>query len=125
MILHSVPHLGPIDFEVFNEAKDILGDRFPSLLDRFQKDTCAILSSIEFARASNDYDGIRDAAHSLKSASFQMGARHMSHYASAIEGALISTPKLSTIQDEAELDSIIENLRQAFSTYQEDVSSLI
>ena len=110
-----------IDAEILQEAQEILGDGFNDLLVQFKMDTKALLSTIEFSRASNDYQGIKDSAHSMKSASFQMGATKMNYYADEIENFLNASPVLSTIQDEKKLDDLIGNLREAFSTYQDDV----
>lgn len=112
------------DFEIVDEVKDVLGDQFITLLDRFQNDTTEQLSTVEISRASNDYKSVRDAAHSMKSSSYQMGAMQMHHYAEAIE-TLLNTNTPSTIEDETQLSGLIEGLQRAFASYQDDISAYL
>lgn len=111
-----------VDHEVVDEMRDMLGDQFPALYDRFANDTQALLSTIEFSRASGDVEGIRDAVHSLKSSSFQMGAARVSYHAHHIEVFMNRDKPLTSIRDEGRLDTMIDKLRQAYMAYQNDIS---
>ena len=110
-----------LNLEIINEAKDVLGDRFQLLLNRFITDTNGLLSTIEFSRASNDYRSVTEAAHSLKSASCQMGAMQMQHISGQIEGFLHNKKTITTIAEESALDAMIVALRSSFADYQTDI----
>lgn len=114
-----------LDLEIIAEAKEILGVRFADLLKRFIADTNGLLSTIEFSRASNNYTIVRDCAHSLKSASYQMGAAHVHTIAAQIENFLYHNHSLKTIDSETTLDGMIDALQNAFATYQTDISRLL
>ncbi|NZA25537.1 Hpt domain-containing protein [Luteimonas sp. SJ-92] len=63
----------------------MLGDEVDRLVDVFLEDTPRLLARLEIAAAAPDYDALRDAAHSLKSSSANLGAMLLSAAAKRIE----------------------------------------
>ena len=74
-----------IDEEVLGELRTILGDEVEHLVDVFLEDTPKLLARLEIAAAGPDYDDLRDAAHSLKSSSANLGAMLLSAAARRVE----------------------------------------
>lgn len=74
-----------IDHEVLDDLRSVLGDEVDRLIDVFLDDTPRLLSALENAVDGPDYDGLRDAAHSLKSSSANLGAMSLSAAARRIE----------------------------------------
>ncbi|MCD9007719.1 response regulator [Luteimonas sp. XNQY3] len=74
-----------IDHEVLDDLRTVLGDEVDRLIDVFLDDTPRLLSALENAVDGPDYDGLRDAAHSLKSSSANLGAMSLSAAARRIE----------------------------------------
>src|SRR5690606_6175853 len=81
-----VPPPPLIDHEVLDELRALLGGEVDRLIDVFLEDTPRLVSTLE-AAASNgpDYAALRDAAHSLKSSSANLGAMSLSAAAKRIE----------------------------------------
>ncbi|WP_407353934.1 ATP-binding protein [Luteimonas sp. R10] len=74
-----------IDREVLDELRSMLGDEVDRLIEVFLEDTPRLLARLEIAAAGPDYDALRDAAHSLKSSSANLGAMLLSAAAKRIE----------------------------------------
>jgi len=74
-----------IDHEVLDDLRTVLGDEVDRLIDMFLDDTPRLLAALENAVDGPDYDGLRDAAHSLKSSSANLGAMSLSAAARRIE----------------------------------------
>ena len=75
-----------IDQEVLDELRSMLGGEVDRLIDVFLEDTPRLVSALEAAASSGpDYTALRDAAHSLKSSSANLGAMSLSAAAKRIE----------------------------------------
>jgi CheY-like chemotaxis protein len=75
-----------IDQEVLDELRSMLGGEVDRLIDVFLEDTPRLVSALEVAASSGpDYVALRDAAHSLKSSSANLGAMSLSAAAKRIE----------------------------------------
>ncbi len=74
-----------IDQEVLVELRSLLGSDVDHLIDVFLEDTPRILSALESAAIGPDYDALRDAAHSLKSSSANLGAMSLSAASRRVE----------------------------------------
>ncbi|WP_255516328.1 ATP-binding protein [Luteimonas suaedae] len=74
-----------IDQDVLDELRSMLGDEVDRLIEVFLEDTPRLLARLEIAAAGPDYDALRDAAHSLKSSSANLGAMLLSAAARRIE----------------------------------------
>jgi CheY-like chemotaxis protein len=81
-----VPPPPLIDQEVLDELRSMLGGEVDRLIDVFLEDTPRLVSALETAASSGpDYVALRDAAHSLKSSSANLGAMSLSAAAKRIE----------------------------------------
>ena len=74
-----------IDEEVLEELRSMLGDEVQHLVEVFLEDTPKLLARLEVAASEGDMDGLRDAAHSLKSSSANLGAMLLSAAARRVE----------------------------------------
>nr|WP_255682251.1 hybrid sensor histidine kinase/response regulator [Luteimonas sp. BDR2-5] len=74
-----------IDQEVLEDLRVMLGTELDRLIDVFLDDTPRLLAAMENAVDGPDYDALRDAAHSLKSSSANLGAMSLSAAAKRIE----------------------------------------
>lgn len=85
----SMPRSQPpppvIDAEVLEDLRELLGDEVDRLVDIFLDDTPRLLLALENAVEGPDYVALREAAHSLKSSSANLGAMSLSAAARRIE----------------------------------------
>ncbi|MEO6138925.1 MAG: ATP-binding protein [Luteimonas sp.] len=77
---------GPvIDKDILNELRSVLGADVDKLIDLFLDDTPMLLARMEAAALMPDYEELREAAHSLKSSSANLGAMALSTAAKRVE----------------------------------------
>jgi len=74
-----------IDTYKLVELKNLLEDSFPMLVDTFLSDTDLQIHKLEECILRLDYSEIKKIAHSMKGASANMGAKHLSSLAGQIE----------------------------------------
>ncbi|WP_425599838.1 ATP-binding protein [Luteimonas aestuarii] len=74
-----------LEAEIIEDLRAMLGDEVDRLVDVFLEDTPRLLKDLENAAAGPDYDALRDAAHSLKSSSANLGAMSLSAAAKRVE----------------------------------------
>ena len=74
-----------IDMSILDELRDMLGDEVDRLIDLFLDDTPRLISALEASAIGPDYTSMRDAAHSLKSSSANLGALSLSAAAKRVE----------------------------------------
>jgi signal transduction histidine kinase/DNA-binding NarL/FixJ family response regulator/HPt (histidine-containing phosphotransfer) domain-containing protein len=87
--IHRMPSNAPppINREIVEDLRDIMGDEFASLVRVFLEDAPRSLIRLEAAAAAGDNDGLISPAHSLKSTSANLGAMEVSAQAKHIEHA--------------------------------------
>ena len=76
---------GPIDLEVIDELRAVLGDEVRHLIQVFLDDAPSLIAKLETAATRPDYPLLYEAAHSLKSSSANLGAMQLSAAARKIE----------------------------------------
>jgi len=74
-----------LDTDILDDLHAMLGDEVERLIDVFLDDTPRLVQALENAAAGPDYDALRDAAHSLKSSSANLGAMSLSAAAKRVE----------------------------------------
>jgi HPt (histidine-containing phosphotransfer) domain-containing protein len=80
------PVLPPVlDHEILEELRAMLGGDLDHLIDVFLADTPRLIGTLEQAATGPDYEALRDAAHSLKSSSANLGAMSLSAAAKRVE----------------------------------------
>jgi HPt (histidine-containing phosphotransfer) domain-containing protein len=81
-----------LDPSVLDELRSILGGEVDRLIEVFLDDTPTIIAALETAAAGPDMEGLRNAAHTLKSSSANLGAMSLSNAAKRVElGARMGT----------------------------------
>jgi HPt (histidine-containing phosphotransfer) domain-containing protein len=89
---HAEPPAPVLDMSVLDELRSILGGEVERLVEVFLDDTPTIIAALEIAAAGPDMDGLRNAAHTLKSSSANLGAMSLSNAAKRVElGARMGT----------------------------------
>lgn len=111
---------GPaIEREVVQELRDVMGDDFRSLVKVFLEDAPGHLAQLEAAALGADLAAMAGPAHSLKSASANLGATLLSDLARAIEtGARkgqLAAPELRVARLAQELYRASDELRRLLS----------
>ncbi|MGI8561101.1 MAG: ATP-binding protein [Luteimonas sp.] len=74
----NTPSAPVLDYDVLSELRAMLAGELPHLVDVFLEDTPRIIAALENAAIGPDYHALRDAAHSLKSSSANLGAMSLS-----------------------------------------------
>src|SRR5690606_7610629 len=74
-----------LETDIVDDLRAMLGDEVDRLIDLFLEDTPRLISTLEAAAAGPDFDALRDAAHSLKSSSANLGAMSLSAAAKRVE----------------------------------------
>ena len=83
--IQRAPQPPVVDAEVLEELRAMLGGEVERLVDVFLEDTPRLISALENAAVIPDYNALRDAAHSLKSSSANLGAMSLSAAAKRVE----------------------------------------
>ncbi|MYN06849.1 EAL domain-containing protein ['Massilia aquatica' Lu et al. 2020] len=94
--LLSAPPSAPIDMDVFDKLREILGSALPHAVSPFLEDSPAYLNELEQAVHDGDSDTARARAHALKGSSGNLGANALAQLAQQIE-ALAIERKLAQI----------------------------
>jgi len=74
-----------LDLEIVEELRALLGGEVDRLIAVFLEDTPRLIQALENAAVKPDYAGLREAAHSLKSSSANLGAMSLSAAAKRVE----------------------------------------
>ena len=74
-----------LDREILSELRSVLGAELDKLIDLFLDDTPLLLARLEAAALAPDFNELREAAHSLKSSSANLGAMALSSAAKRVE----------------------------------------
>eukprot|EP01032_Pedospumella_encystans_P031944 gene31944-36065_t len=82
-------HLAPIDMEVFEKLREILGAALPHAVSPFLEDSPVYLNELEQAVHTGDSDTARARAHALKGSSGNLGANALALLAQQIEALAI------------------------------------
>lgn len=79
------PQPAVLDLEIVDELRALLGGEVDRLIAVFLEDTPRLIQALENAAVKPDYTGLREAAHSLKSSSANLGAMSLSAAAKRVE----------------------------------------
>ncbi len=81
----SEPATVVLDLGVLDELRSMLGNEVDRLIEVFLDDTPRLIAALETAATGPDYEMLRNAAHSLKSSSANLGAVSLSNAAKRVE----------------------------------------
>lgn len=111
-----------VDQETVKEVLEILGDKFAMVVENYIVDTKAILASMGVDQAVGGYNAIAEGAHSLKSSSYQVGAKLVSLQANEIETYIRkNVVDTNTILFEKQIETMVSDLQNNFFDYQEQI----
>jgi signal transduction histidine kinase/CheY-like chemotaxis protein len=74
-----------LDHAILGELRSVLGAELDKLIDLFLDDTPLLIARLEAAALAPDFNELREAAHSLKSSSANLGAMSLSAAAKRVE----------------------------------------
>ncbi|MFK7967900.1 MAG: Hpt domain-containing protein [Rickettsiaceae bacterium] len=74
-----------INMTAVNTAKDLMGDRFPKMIEYFLEDTQMYMEEIKRGLTEQDLQTILISAHTIKSSAKQLGADRLSDIALQLE----------------------------------------
>lgn len=107
-----------INISVINELKEIMGDDFCFLINKYQADSEDKISEMKSAFNSKDVDTFKMIVHSLKGSSLNIGMHKLAYVASQIEDRVSS----ENIESLHELLSLLE---YEFSSAKEAIAQLM
>lgn len=102
-----------LDFEMVNEAREVMQDKFPLMVEYFLEDANSYLATVETAITKQDLDTIRTAVHTMKSSSRQLGAIKLSALANEMENICIQALE-GGHANFAQIEALFADLKQAF-----------
>lgn len=94
-----------LDPEVLEELRSILGTEVDRLIEVFLDDTPRLIAALEGAVVGPDYEMLRNASHTLKSSSANLGAMSLSNAAKKLELAM----RTQTLERPAVAVAVIAN----------------
>lgn len=77
----------PINMEILNQLREILGEDFALILDSFNEEGEKLMEVMAAAVADDDMNQIKEAAHSMKSMSGNVGAMLLSELSDQMQNA--------------------------------------
>lgn len=75
-----------IDIETLNGIRQMMGARFPELIEKYLKNTQVYIAQAREAAKMRNGKGVADAVHPMKSSSASLGLAKMASLAQNIEG---------------------------------------
>jgi signal transduction histidine kinase/CheY-like chemotaxis protein len=81
----SEPAAPVLDLGVLDELRSMLGNEVDRLIEVFLDDSPRLIAALEMGAAASDYEMLRNAAHTLKSSSANLGAVSLSAAAKKVE----------------------------------------
>lgn len=107
-----------VDTAMLEQLKELLGDRFVELVDRFVEDGGRRMGLLQQAVPSREFQVIHAEAHGLKGSSRNIGANPLGDLCANLEDK-------GRTGDESEVDTIFAAIEQEFAAVCEHLKSLI
>lgn len=112
-----------INQDSVDEAKSIMKDKFPTMIEYFLEDAVNYIRSIEEGLKISDHESVEFNAHTIKSSANQLGAEKMSDIAKKIEH-LAKEIKGGT-GDVQELNALFKELKTSFAQAEPELKKLV
>ena len=106
------------------EAKSIMKDKFPMMIEYFLEDAAMYMNCIDEGLAANDAEKVKSPAHTIKSSASQLGAEKMSEAAKKIEH-MAGNISNGDAGDFEQLKKLFDELKAAFDEAQPELKKLI
>lgn len=74
-----------LDYNVVAELRDIMGNEYPTLVDAWLRDAAQRLEELRQSHAEGNRQALRQAAHTLKGSSSNLGAKVVSAHCAVLE----------------------------------------
>ena len=102
-----------LDLAAVNVAKEMMKEKFPTMLEYFVEDSETYIASVRDSIAANSAEKIVSPAHTVKSSSRQMGATKMADIAKELE-ALARDQYSNSTNDMGPFTELLGKLERAF-----------
>ena len=113
-----------LNYTIIEEAKQLMGDRFPSIIKYFLEDTQSYAEEIEKNIGEKNFEGVMIAAHTIKSSAKQIGTERISECAKQIE--VLSKEIISGKSgDHEEIARLYEELKEEIEAAKPELNSAI
>jgi HPt (histidine-containing phosphotransfer) domain-containing protein len=112
-----------INMASVEEARSIMKDKFPMMIEYFLEDAVMYIKSIEEGVVANDASMVKSPAHTIKSSANQMGAEKMSEIAKQMEQIANEMIDGGTA-DFSQLATLFEQLKAAFAEAEQELKKL-
>ena len=113
-----------INLASVEEARSIMQDKFPLMIEYFLEDTSTYMNSINEGLAANDAEKVQSPAHTIKSSAAQIGADKVSNLAKQIEH-MAKEILNGDSQNFEEISSLFEKLKEAFAEAEPELKKLM
>lgn len=113
-----------IDLNIVEEAKSVMNDKFPLMIEYFLEDSENYIKSIKESMEANDISQVVSPSHTIKSSAKQLGAIRLSEYAKQVE-ELSRNISEGTGGDVTDLQDICEKLYEAFAESEPELKKLL
>lgn len=100
-----------VNLSIVEEAKELMGDRFPTMVKYFLEDTEMYVSEIERGVGEKNAELALSPAHTIKSSAKQLGAERVSDLAKQIE-AHCRDIQDGDDEDYEQLDRLFQDLKE-------------
>ena len=97
-----------LDDDILSDLKDIMEEDYPLLLKTYLADAIVRLDSIDAAAREQNISNLREAAHSLKGSSLNIGASRLAMLSSNVE----------SLAKDAQLEQVIPIIAQLHEEYE-------
>lgn len=115
--------INEFDIDVANEVKDMVGDRFSTMIEYYVEDAENYINAIKSGLESGNKEQVAQSAHPLKSSSRSMGGMGIGSIAEHVEHT--AKQAMETGADIDELNNIIPLIEEAFVNIKGRLESLL
>lgn len=105
-----------IDTSIVVQLKELLEDRFPELVERFNADGAARVSLLQTAVPEKNFDVVYAEAHGLKGSSRNIGANPLGDSCEALE-------ECARVRDDNQIETLFAVVEQEFAAAAAALSS--
>ena len=106
-----------LNTEILDQLREILGEDFGLIIDSFHQEGGNLISNMQAASTSGDFQQMKEAAHSMKSMSGNVGAMELSGLSDQLQIA-------SANEDQAKVDELWPLVKSQYDSAVIELSQL-
>lgn len=113
-----------INMASVDEAKSVMKDKFPMMIEYFLEDAAMYINSIDEGLKAKDADKVKSPAHTIKSSANQLGADKVSDISKQMEN-MAKDMLDGGAGDFDQLNALFEELKAAFAEAEPELKKLM